>query len=345
MASGRVVEGLSAAALIVLIAALVVAIIAIVNLAATLDRTRAEIEQGLRQDSERLLQETLANIEIPDSLREQIFQQIEQAGEELLQRTLLNLELPDSMLRQVRLQVEQGGVLLLRQALENLRLPDSVIEEIRVEIRREGQALLATSLENFEIPEAAREQIRQELSQLVVEALDESLSGIELSESATIERVVGQDVGQIVVAALSDINVASTTTPPVGIPSDSDPASYAQAVVDAAVRRYEAEGRDAAIAYYNSAESVVGPWYVFIADENDRIVADPTVPDNVGLDLNGSVGIDSAGYYFGAAMTAADEAGRWVDHVNLNPATGQEGVKHSWVIRHDGLLFGSGWYE
>ena len=30
------------------------------------------------------------------------------------------------------------------------------------------------------------------------------------------------------------------------------------------------------------------------------------------------------------------EAGRWVSYVFLNPATGDEGIKHSWVVRHDG---------
>ena len=39
------------------------------------------------------------------------------------------------------------------------------------------------------------------------------------------------------------------------------------------------------------------------------------------------------------------EAGLWVDYVFLNPATGREGIKHSWVVRHDGLNIGSGWYE
>ena len=39
------------------------------------------------------------------------------------------------------------------------------------------------------------------------------------------------------------------------------------------------------------------------------------------------------------------EAGRWVSYVFLNPATGDEGIKHSWVVRHDGLIIGSGWYE
>ena len=35
----------------------------------------------------------------------------------------------------------------------------------------------------------------------------------------------------------------------------------------------------------------------------------------------------------------------WVDYVYLNPHTGFRELKHSWVVRRDGLIFGSRWYE
>ena len=44
-------------------------------------------------------------------------------------------------------------------------------------------------------------------------------------------------------------------------------------------------------------------------------------------------------------MLKADEKGLWVDYLFLNPDTGNQEYKHSWVVRHDGLLFGSGWYQ
>ena len=46
---------------------------------------------------------------------------------------------------------------------------------------------------------------------------------------------------------------------------------------------------------------------------------------------------------FGA--TSETSSGRWVDYAFFNPATDSEGIKRSWVVRHDGLLIGSGWYE
>ena len=34
-----------------------------------------------------------------------------------------------------------------------------------------------------------------------------------------------------------------------------------------------------------------------------------------------------------------------MSYVFLNPATGQEEMKHTWAVKRDGILFGSGWYE
>ncbi len=114
--------------------------------------------------------------------------------------------------------------------------------------------------------------------------------------------------------------------------------------VKQALKRYDKEGREATVRYYNSPESVNGEWYVFILDEDDRIIAH-AVPEQLGRDLKGDLGVDSAGYRFGDVMLEAGEDGLWVDYLFLNPNTGNQEYKHSWVVRHDGLLFGSGWYQ
>ncbi len=135
----------------------------------------------------------------------------------------------------------------------------------------------------------------------------------------------------------------------VSVPSKSDPAAYTKFVVDRAIARYEAEGLDAALAHFNSPDSVDGQWYVFVIDEND-IVVGHYAADRRGLDVKGWVGTDINGYNFGPEMLAATEAGRWVPYVYVNPAAdtlGDQGgfeLKNAWVVRHDGLLFGSGWY-
>ena len=58
-----------------------------------------------------------------------------------------------------------------------------------------------------------------------------------------------------------------------------------------------------------------------------------------------SLRVDPTGYFYGDELLAADDDGRWVDYVILNPETGENRQKHTWIIRHDGLLFASGWYE
>ena len=111
-----------------------------------------------------------------------------------------------------------------------------------------------------------------------------------------------------------------------------------------AIKRYDTEGREATVNYYNSPESGNGEWYVFIFDEANKLIAHAN-PDLLGMDLKGDLGVDSTGYRFGDVMLMADNRGLWVDYLFLNPQTGNKEYKHSWVIRHDGLLFGSGWYQ
>ena len=122
-----------------------------------------------------------------------------------------------------------------------------------------------------------------------------------------------------------------------------DPAAYTQIVVDRAISRYDAEGLEASIAYHSSQESIDGPWYVFLLDENGFVLANPARPDFVGT--TPAVRSDITGKPYGREVVAADEDGRWVDYVFVNPTTGEPERKHTWVIKHDGLSFASGWYE
>ncbi len=144
------------------------------------------------------------------------------------------------------------------------------------------------------------------------------------------------------------------------IPSKAAPADYTRYFVDSAIARYQAQGLDATLAHYqaqgldatlahyNSPRSVDGQWYVFIIDQDDLVIGHPD-PDRLGLDVKGWVGTDANGYEFGPDMLAATEDGKWVSYVYRNPAGGGIGsgefeLKNAWVMRHDGLLFGSGWY-
>ena len=135
------------------------------------------------------------------------------------------------------------------------------------------------------------------------------------------------------------------------IPPKSAPADYTKFFVDNAISRYETQGLDATLAHYNREESVDGQWYVFIIDENDLVIGHPDA-HRLGLDLKGWVGTDANGYNFGPDMLSATEDGKWVSYVYRNPESGDLGagytgeleLKNAWVVKHDGLLFASGWY-
>lgn len=130
------------------------------------------------------------------------------------------------------------------------------------------------------------------------------------------------------------------------ISPEAEPGLYTRAFVAEAIRRYDAEGREATLAYYNTPESVDGEWYLFVIGEDAQVLAHSAVPENVGLFVKEPLGIDADGFNFGAAMLAATEQGNWVSYVFENPARGGFlETKHAWVVKHDGLIFGSGWYQ
>lgn len=126
--------------------------------------------------------------------------------------------------------------------------------------------------------------------------------------------------------------------PDVGTPVEE----YTKYLVAQAIDRYDAEGREAAFAYYQSPESLNGSWYVFII-EGDYLVVNPNRPDLVGTST--AARSDVKGKPYGKDLVAADEDGVWVDYFFTHPITGDAAQKYSWAVRHDGLVFGSGWFE
>ena len=121
------------------------------------------------------------------------------------------------------------------------------------------------------------------------------------------------------------------------------PEAYTKYFVQEAIKRYESEGLEPTVAYYNTPESVDGQWYAFVIAEDGTLVA------HANPDLVGQLASDIPGpnnYPTGAAVEAsADENGAWFDYTFTNPVTGSVETKHSWIVVHDGIMFGSGWYE
>ena len=120
------------------------------------------------------------------------------------------------------------------------------------------------------------------------------------------------------------------------------PDERAQRLVNDAIERYERDGEEAAVAHYNDPAHVDGQWYVFIVGRDQHNLAHYR-PERIGLDVRTMT--DTRGYAYGPEVLATTSEGSWVSYWFLNPDTGEEQQKRTWVVEHDGLIFGSGWYE
>ncbi len=86
-------------------------------------------------------------------------------------------------------------------------------------------------------------------------------------------------------------------------PPRADAGEFTQFFVDSAIAKYEAEGPEATLDYYNSLESVDGQWYVFIIDSDDTVIAHYD-NERLGRDIKDPVHhSDVNGYYFGGEFS------------------------------------------
>ena len=102
------------------------------------------------------------------------------------------------------------------------------------------------------------------------------------------------------------------------VPLKSTPSDYTKSFVRAAIGRYESDGLEATLAYYNTQESIDGQWYMFIMDQENMMLAHAANPDLVGRPVSAAVGTN--GYPAGEAVAAvADEDGAWFGYTFINP--------------------------
>ena len=133
--------------------------------------------------------------------------------------------------------------------------------------------------------------------------------------------------------------------PETGTPAwrDADPREYTVSYVHEAVERYEREGLESFLNYYNSVASFQGEWYLFATDENDIYHVHPFLPHLIGTDIKDVVGSD--GYRLGDELAeAGEDEGVWVEYLWPHPVTLHESPKASYAVRRDGMLFASGYY-
>ena len=113
--------------------------------------------------------------------------------------------------------------------------------------------------------------------------------------------------------------------------------------VGKAIARYESEGLEATFAYHNSPLSLDGQFYLFLIGADDIYLAHPVFAHLIGTDIKDMVGSD--GYELGQVIAQATEEGIWVEYLWHHPVTRREQHKVTWAVRHDGMLFVSGFYE
>ena len=165
----------------------------------------------------------------------------------------------------------------------------------------------------------------------------------------TIELMEGIVVLSSILNAIAEARIAPAEKPDKDVsatpaPPKWEPAEYTKHFVKEAISKYQSEGLDATVAYYNTEESTDGQWYMFIFDENDTLLAHAANLELVGQPASAAVGPNN--YPAGEAMVAvADQDGAWLSYTFPNLASGAVEAKHSWMVEYDGLTFGSGWYE
>lgn len=115
-------------------------------------------------------------------------------------------------------------------------------------------------------------------------------------------------------------------------------------LVALAVEHFKQHGAEATIAAINAGGSFKdGELYVFMVTLAGVSVANAADQANVGknsIDLKDSTGKP----YVREILDSATEDGAWVHYMRINPSTGKDQLKMSWVRKVNGHVIGCGVY-
>jgi cytochrome c len=124
-------------------------------------------------------------------------------------------------------------------------------------------------------------------------------------------------------------------------------AEEAQIMVGQAVAYFDEFGAEKTFAKINNDPAPMfreGDLYVFVFDGAGVVVAHGVDTSLVGKDATQFKDVD--GKLFGKEMLeVAGMDGAWVDYKWVDPVTGEVEPKSSWVVLHDGYVFGAGIYK
>jgi signal transduction histidine kinase len=127
--------------------------------------------------------------------------------------------------------------------------------------------------------------------------------------------------------------------------ADRGTAEEAQNMVRRAVEAYMDKGKDA-FGQITAPSTTFRDkdLYVFVIGADLRIVAHGFDPKRIGVDV--STLKDPDGKEYGKEFLAkASAEGAWVDYKFKDPNSGEVLPKSSWVVLHDGFIFGCGIYK
>ena len=124
-------------------------------------------------------------------------------------------------------------------------------------------------------------------------------------------------------------------------------AEEAQDMVARAIAYYDEMGAEAAVARFNAdpaPEFLDRDLYIFVIGPEGTVVAHGVDSSLLGVALASF--IDADGKEFGEEIgLMASAEGAWVDYKWKNPVSVEIEQKSSWIVAHDGHIFGAGVYR
>ena len=161
---------------------------------------------------------------------------------------------------------------------------------------------------------------------------------IEVSSGGYYQARVVQDGNEVGYKSSIPLNVGTEVPLSFAIAAlgpSANPSELTRAYVEAAIARYERDGREAMLAYYNSLESVEGERVMFIVSGDDHtILAWATNPAALGNST-----FTAPNTPIGSVIALATPEGQWSEVIAENREIGQEVPKLRLAVRYDGLIF------
>ena len=114
-------------------------------------------------------------------------------------------------------------------------------------------------------------------------------------------------------------------------------------VVEETVRMYDLDRENAFVNINGLSENIVLHYPFVLNPDTGNVVAHGVDPDRIGTQ-SVILGDYTDKPYDVILKEMQSGAGTWVDYIFLDPVTNEDGLKRSWLVLHDGHIFGAGFY-